>query len=83
MADATSDATQEQVENFYAIARFPILFQKPVAAMLYRRMFRSARSVESYQQIAAQLQMPPGTVSHLPSMPAFLVRTRKPQPTRI
>jgi ubiquinone/menaquinone biosynthesis C-methylase UbiE len=78
VADATSDATPEQVENFYAIARFPRLFQKPVAAMLYKRMFRPARPVEAYQQIAEQLQMPQGTVSHLPSMPAFLFRTQKP-----
>lgn len=83
VADATSDATPEQVENFYAIARFPRLFQKPVAALLYRRMFRPARSVETYQQIATQLQMPPGTIGHLPSMPAFAFRTQKPQPTRI
>jgi len=41
-------------------------------------MFRPARSVETYQQIAAQLQMPSGTVSQLPSMPAFLFRTQKP-----
>jgi len=78
VADATSDATLQEVENFYAIARFPRLFQKPVAAMLYQRMFRPARSVETYRQIAAELQMPEGTVSHLPSMPAFLFRTRKP-----
>jgi ubiquinone/menaquinone biosynthesis C-methylase UbiE len=78
VADATSDATLEQAENFYAIARFPRLFQKPVAAMLHKRMFRPARSVETYRQIASQLQMPQGTVSHLPSMPAFLFRTQKP-----
>lgn len=80
VADATSNATLEQVENFYAIAHFPKLFQKPVVAMMYQRMFRPARSVETYQQIAAQLQMPSGTVSHLPSMPIFLFRTQKPQP---
>ena len=79
VADATSDGTPEQVENFYAIAGFPRLFKKPVAAMLYQRMFRPARSVETYRQIAAQLEMPKGTVSHLPSMPAFLFRTQKPQ----
>jgi ubiquinone/menaquinone biosynthesis C-methylase UbiE len=78
VADATSDATLQEVENFYAIARFPRLFQKPVVAMLYQCMFRPARSVETYRQIAAELQMPQGTVSHLPSMPAFLFRTRKP-----
>jgi len=78
VADATSDATLEQVENFYAIAGFPRIFQKPVARMLYWRMFRRARSIETYQHIAAQLNMPEGTVSHLPLMPAFLFRTQKP-----
>ena len=78
MADATSDATPQEVENFYAIARLPRLLKKPVAAVLYRRMFQPARSVEAYRQIAAELQMPQGTVSHLPYMPAFLFRTRKP-----
>ena len=79
VADATSDATPEQVENFYAIAGFPRVFKKPVAAILYQRMFCPARSLETYQQIAAQLEMPQGTVSHLHSMPAFLFRTQKPQ----
>jgi ubiquinone/menaquinone biosynthesis C-methylase UbiE len=80
VADATSDATFEQVENFYAISGFPGLLKKPVSALLYQRMFRLARSVEEYRQIAEQLQMPHGTVSQLPSMPAFLFRTQKPQP---
>jgi ubiquinone/menaquinone biosynthesis C-methylase UbiE len=78
IADATSDATRQEVENFYEIAGFPSLLKKPVAGILSRRMFRPARSVETYRQIAAELQMPEGTVSHLPSMPAFLFRTRKP-----
>jgi ubiquinone/menaquinone biosynthesis C-methylase UbiE len=78
-ADATSDATQEQVKNFYKISNFPRLFEKPATTILNKRMFRSARSVESYQQIARELQMPPGTVSQLPTMPAFLFRTQKPQ----
>jgi ubiquinone/menaquinone biosynthesis C-methylase UbiE len=79
VADATSDATPEQVENFYAITGFPNLFKKPVSAMLYRRMFRRALSIETYRQIAIQLQMPQGTVSQLSSMPVFLFRTQKPQ----
>ncbi|MFC2046081.1 class I SAM-dependent methyltransferase [Chloroflexota bacterium] len=78
VADATSDATAQQVENFFEIAGFPSLLKKPVAGILSRRMFRPARSVETYRRIAAELQMPEGTVSHLPSMPAFLFRTRKP-----
>jgi ubiquinone/menaquinone biosynthesis C-methylase UbiE len=78
VSDATSDATKEEVENFFEIAGFPSLLKKPVAAILLRRMFRPARSVETYRQIAAELKMPEGTVSHLPSMPAFLFRTRKP-----
>jgi len=83
VADATSDATLEQAENFYAIARFPRLLQKPVSALLYKRMFCPSLSVETYRQMAAKLQMPPATVSHLPSMPAFLFRTQKPIPSRI
>lgn len=78
VADATSDATLEQVKNFYAISHFPRLFEKPAIAILYQQMFRIARSVETYQQIATKLLMPPGTVSQLPSMPAFLFRTQKP-----
>lgn len=78
VSDATSDATTAEVENFFEIAGFPSLLKKPVAAILSRRMFRPARSVDEYQQIATELQMPEGTVSHLPSMPAFLFRTRKP-----
>jgi len=80
IADATSDATLEQVGNFYAIAGFPKLFQKLVSGLLYQRMFRPALSVEVYREIAAELQMPQTTVSHLPSMPAFLFRTQKPIP---
>jgi len=68
---------------FYAIARFPRLLQKPVSALLYKRMFCPSLSVETYRQMAAKLQMPPATVSHLPSMPAFLFRTQKPIPSRI
>lgn len=79
VADATSDATLEQVENFYAIAGFPGLFQKPIATILRQRMFRPALSMDTYRQIAAKLQMPKGTVSQVPSMPAFLFRTQKPQ----
>lgn len=78
IADATSDATREQVENFFEIMGFPSLIKKPVVAILLRGMFRPARPVEEYQQIAAELEMPEGTVSHLPSMPTFLFRTRKP-----
>jgi len=79
VADATSDATPEQVANFYTIAGFPDFFKKPATAILYRRLFHPARSIERYRQIADHLQMPQGTVSQLPSMPAFLFCTRKPQ----
>lgn len=78
IADATSDATPEDAENFYAISGFPRFLQKPVAALIYRRMFRPARSVQAYCQIAEQLRMPPGTVGQVPSMPIFLFRTQKP-----
>jgi hypothetical protein len=67
------------VESFYAIAGFHGALQKPVAALLYRRLFRPAKSVASYRDIAAQLSMPPRTVSQLSGMPAFLFRTQKPQ----
>jgi len=80
VADATSDVTKEQVVNFYKISRFPRLFQEPITALLYKRMFRPARPMETYHHIADQLEMPQGTVSHLPLMPAFLFRTQKPQP---
>ena len=78
VADATSDATPQEVGNFFVIAGFPSLLKKPAVGILSRRMFRPARSVASYRKIAAELQMPKGTVTHLPSMPAFLFRTRKP-----
>lgn len=78
VADATSDATKQEVESFIEVAGFPSLLKKPVAGILSRRMFRPARPVRAYRQIAAELRMPEGTVSHLPSMPAFLFRTRKP-----
>jgi ubiquinone/menaquinone biosynthesis C-methylase UbiE len=79
IADATSDATIQEVENFIEVAGFPSLLMKPITGILSRRMFQQARSVEEYRQVAAKLQMPEGTVSHLPSMPAFLFRTRKPK----
>lgn len=78
IADATSDATNQEVENFYEISGFPSILKKPITWILMQRMFKPARSVEEYRQIAEKLQMPEGTVSHLPSMPAFLFRTRKP-----
>lgn len=78
VADATSDATLDQVVNFYKISGFPRLLQRPITSTLHRRMFRPARSVALYQQIADQLGMPPGTVSQIPSLPVFLFRTRKP-----
>lgn len=78
VSDATSDATPADVENFYTIAGFPDLLKKPVAAMLQRRMFRPARPLAFYRQIADQLNMPDGTVRQLESMPAFLFNTRKP-----
>jgi ubiquinone/menaquinone biosynthesis C-methylase UbiE len=78
VSDATSDATLQEVNNFYSIAGLPNLLKKPVSAILCRRMFGPARSLSAYHQIAVELQMPEGTVSHLPSIPAFLFRTRKP-----
>ncbi len=79
VADATSDATKEEVINFYRISHFPRLFEKLITTILYERLFRLACPMETYYQIAAQLEMPQGTVSHLPSLPVFLFRTQKPQ----
>jgi ubiquinone/menaquinone biosynthesis C-methylase UbiE len=77
VADATSDASSQEIENFFEIAGFPNFLKKPVAGILSRRMFRPAKSVEFYREIATELHMPEGAVSQLPSMPAFLFRTRK------
>jgi ubiquinone/menaquinone biosynthesis C-methylase UbiE len=78
VADATSDATLAQARNFYAISHFPPLLEKPVSAILYRLMFRTARSMAYYQDIAEGLHMPPETVQQMPSLPVFLFRTQKP-----
>ena len=78
VADATSDITKEQVINFYKISGFPRLFQGPMVATLSRRIFGSARPMETYHQIADQLGMPKGTVSHMAGDPTFLFRTQKP-----
>jgi ubiquinone/menaquinone biosynthesis C-methylase UbiE len=78
VADATSDATVEEVGNFYSIAGFPRIFRYPIGQVLLRKMFRPARPVAQYEEIAEQLRMPPGSVGKVPSMPVFLFRTRKP-----
>jgi len=78
LTDATSDATHEQVLSFYRLARFPSLLERPVTTFLDRLMFRPARPLETYEQIAAQLKMPPGTVTLPPDLPVFLFRTQKP-----
>ena len=77
VADATSDTTQEEVINFYRTSQFPRLLEKILAAVLYERMFRHASSMDTYEAIAAQLEMPQGTVSHMPNLPIFLFRTAK------
>ena len=79
VADATSDATTEQVINFYKISGFPGLFQTPMVAILSRRIFGPALPLKTYHQIADQLGMSKGTVSHLPGYPTFLFRTQKPR----
>ncbi len=78
ITDATSDASQEQVQNCYAIARFPRLLMKPVSGFLYRRMFHPSRSLETYRQVAAHLGLPTKTVSMLPAVAAFLFEAQKP-----
>jgi ubiquinone/menaquinone biosynthesis C-methylase UbiE len=78
VADATSDATIRQVENFYTIARMPGLLKKPLSRLLYRRMFLPARPMNTYRQIAVQVGMPTGAVSQPEDLPIFVFRTKKP-----
>jgi len=78
VADATSDASPEDVGNFFDFAGLPGILKRPMVAILLRRMFRPARPVETYRHIAQDVGMPPGTVSGMPSLPVFLFRTRKP-----
>jgi len=78
IADATSDATRDEVVNFYRLMRFPRMLEKPLTGLMYRRLFRPAGGMETYRRIAARLGMPEGTVSRLPSIPIFFIRTRKP-----
>jgi SAM-dependent methyltransferase len=80
IADATSDATRDEMVNFCRIVRFPKMLEKVITRVLYRGMFRPAQNMESYYRIAAQLGMPQGAVSHPPSLPVFFFRTRKPLP---
>lgn len=78
VADATSDATLEEVRNFARTAGFPDLLTMLIARVIHWRMFRPARPVGLYAQIAGELQLPAGTVSKVPSMPVFLFCTQKP-----
>lgn len=78
VADATSDATLDQVENFIDVLGLPAVLKRRLARLLHRRLFQPARPVEAYRRIARDAGMPEGTVSHLPSLPVFLFRARKP-----
>lgn len=78
IADATSDASSEDAGNFFDMAELPGILKRPMVAVLMRRMFLPARPVETYRSIAEGVGMPPGTVRHMPSLPVFLFRTRKP-----
>jgi ubiquinone/menaquinone biosynthesis C-methylase UbiE len=78
VADATSDASPDDVGNFFDFAELPGILKRPMVAVLLRRMFRPARPVETYRRVAQAIGMPPGTVSRMPSLPVFLFRTRKP-----
>jgi len=80
LLDNTSDATREQVRGMYEMAGLPRLLERPITAIVYRLMVPPARPMRIYQQIAAQVGMPPGTVTQLPDLPAFLFRTQKPAP---
>jgi ubiquinone/menaquinone biosynthesis C-methylase UbiE len=78
ISDATSDATLQEVRNFVRLAGFPNLLTWPMASVLSWRMFRPARPLRFYRQIAQDLRMPSGTVGKVPSMPAFLFWAQKP-----
>lgn len=78
LLDNTSDATHEQVERFYEMAGMPRLLEKPITALVYRLTVRPARPLRIYQEIATRLAMPPGTVTQMRDVPAFLFRTQKP-----
>jgi ubiquinone/menaquinone biosynthesis C-methylase UbiE len=78
ISDATSDARLNEIENFYDIAGMPSLLKKPASILLDKRMFKPAFSIETYRRFAAQVGLPAGAVGQLPSMPAFLIHTRKP-----
>lgn len=78
IADATSDATMDQIERFYDISGLPGLLKKPASIMLDRRMFRPSLSIKAYREMAGQVGLPTDAVGQLPSMPAFLIHTRKP-----
>jgi hypothetical protein len=60
VADVTSDATKEQVINFYRMGRFPRLLQKPITDTLYEHMFRSARPVEKGIPSCSRILEKPG-----------------------
>ncbi len=78
LTDGTSDATLEQMHNFYDLLHFPKRIKKPLSALLYRRLIRPACPMETYRQIAGQLKMPEGAVSQLASLPLFRIHTQKP-----
>lgn len=80
ITDATSDTTAGEVANLFRIVRLPKLLEKALSGRFYRSRFHPSRSMEIYHQIATRLRMPEGAVCHLPSMPVFFFRTRKPLP---
>jgi len=76
LADATSDATLEQVVNFYRIARSHARSrsQSPPG---YQQI--SILPVQWHYQPSPNSWNAEGTVSQMPSMPYFLFRNQKPQ----
>ncbi|MFN2199108.1 MAG: class I SAM-dependent methyltransferase [Anaerolineales bacterium] len=78
LADAISDVSLEDVENFYTVVGFPKPLKKLLAPILYQRLFRPTRPLAVYHQVAAQLDLPAGTVSRVPSLPTFVFHTQKP-----
>lgn len=78
IADATSDATREEIDSFFDISQFPQFLKPPVTAVMRKWMFENAQPASFYREIAKNLGLPPESVRRVPGMPAFLVRVRKP-----
>jgi len=79
IADATSDATREEIDSFFYISQFPRILRAPATAAMRTWMFANAQPASYYKGIADNVGLPPGSVGRVPDMPAFLIRARKPE----